>query len=212
MDETRDNLDEVFDSRLQAPPERQDEFLETNHIQTLGDIVDAHSDSRYDLELTTRGLNTADLKDPDPLADVVGYAGNFSNDGMGGATVDDALASDYGDEETMAGEYGPDDSEMPDDVGQAAVLGDDTGLTIDEQLVLSGGVGDVHIGAALPSGFQIETLSEPGEEPRLVNEQDEPDFAVEDIATGSITPASARGVGDAETNDDHHRGDVTDGT
>jgi hypothetical protein len=78
--------------------------------------------------------------------------------------------------------------------------------------VLSGGVGLVDEGGSMPTGFQIENISAPGDEPQLINERGEPDFASVDGATGRTTPSSARGLHGAEDGDDLHTRDVTDGT
>lgn len=199
------------DERMMPPSERQDELMEVNHVHTLADVVDAHADTRFDLNVSTDGLDTSLLEHDNGLKDVVGYAGNFSNDGLGGATVDDALAPEYDDEDMMAGEYGPPGSGPGDDMMEDILHPLEQSASLDEEAVLSGGVGAVRPVPALPTGFQIENIGEGSDNSRLINE-DEPDFSVEDAATGLVTPASARGLHGAEDEDDIHDADVTAGT
>jgi len=206
-------MPEHTNETLKAPPERQDELLQTEDIHTLGDIVDAHREDAFDLDVTTTGMDTSNLQTPDATEDAVGFPGNFSNDGMSGERVDDALSTNYDEPEaTMAGEYGPDDadlgSDMVDNMGSAAQQSE----TMDTRSVLSGGVGLVDEGGSTPTGFQIENVSAPGDAPSLINERGEPDFAVVDEATGARTPASSRGLHGAEDGDDLHTRDVTAGT
>jgi hypothetical protein len=206
-------MNDDISETLEAPPDRQRELLETNAMHTLGDLVDAHGESAYDLDVTTDGLDTADLQGDDPLKTVVGFAGNFSNDGMAGERVDDALSTNYDEPEaTMAGEYGPDDADLGSDMSDNLMDAEDESETMDTRAVLSGGVGLVDEGGSAPTGFQIETLSAPGEAPGLFNERGEPDFAVTDEATGARTAASAVGFFGSEDNDDVHSRDLTDGT
>lgn len=201
------------DETLEAPSERQHELLQTNEIHTLGDIVDAHGEDQFDLDVTTQGMDTADLQTPDPTKTAVGFPGNFSNDGMSGERVDDALSTDYDEPEaTMAGEYGPDDADLGSDMSDNLQSADVQSETLDTRAVLSGGVGLVDEGGSPPTGFQIENVSAPGDAPDLFNERGEPDFATVDEATGARTAASARGFHGAEDADDAHTRDVTEGT
>jgi hypothetical protein len=212
MDDNLYNNPEL-DERLLPPQELQDELLQTNEVHTLSDIVDAHADDQYNVDATTRGLDPADLAEPDPLADVIGYAGNFSNDGMAGERVDDALMTDYDEPEAvMAGEYGPDDADIGSDMIDNLRNADEQAPSLNEQEVLSGGVGHVRPGAATPTGFQIEEIGEPGTEPTLANETGEPDFARVEETTDRVTAASRRGLAYAEDDDDLHTRDVTEGT
>ena len=205
--------DPNMDERLLPAKETQDELLQTNDIHTLGDVVDAHSDRRNDLDVTTRGIDPADLREDDPLKTTVGYAGNFSNDGMAGARVDDALSPDFEEPESMmAGEYGPNDSDLTSDMVDNLGTADQQSLTLNEQEVLSSGVGLVSPGPSMPTGFQEENITSPGDEPTLANQRDEPDFARIDTLTDDVTAASRLGYGGAEDGDDLETDDVTLGT
>ncbi len=218
MEDTRRDTtgldDPELEERLLPPEDREDELLQTQDIHTLGDVVDAHSgrDDR-DLDVTTRGLDPADLAEEDPLDTVVGYAGNFSNDGMSGDRVDDALSPDFEEPESMmAGEYGPNDSDLTSDMIDNLGSAEEQSPTNDDLEVLSGGVGHVRHGQAMPTGFQTDSLSEPGEAPALRNQPGEPDFARVEEGTDSTTPASSLGMDSAEDEDDVHARDVTFGT
>lgn len=205
--------DPQIQKRLLPDPETQDALLQTEDMHTLGDIVDARSDQRADLDVTTRGLDPADLAEDDPLKTTVGYAGNFSNDGMGGDRVDDALSTDFNEPEaTMAGEYGPNDSDLTSDMAENLESAEEQAPSLDAQEVLSSGVGFVRSGAAVPTGFQEERIGPPGGGPRPTNQEAEPDFSRVDEATGEVSPASGLGLPGAEDADDPDERDVTLGT
>lgn len=204
---------EYTEDTLKAPPEREHELLQTNAMHTLSDVVDAHGEDAYDLDVTTDGLDPAELEARDPVRTAVGFPGNFSNDGMSGQRVDDAEATNYNEPEaTMAGEYGPDDADLGSDISDNLRNAAYQSESMDTLAVLSSGVGLVDEGGSPPTGFQIETISAPGDAPSLINERGEPDFAVVDDATGARTAASARGLYGAEDADDVHSRDVTEGT